>query len=156
MDQQEPLLLRVKDFVISQLREDGIHFENEMYAGLLAEFSAQLDEGRPYNEQEFLQQLDSKVKGTAITLLTPRHELADWGRHQIEVKHESMQLHKTVVDPVMYIKKKQLAKMKAELQQELKARQSSDLPYDDLLDDLNKINQVQIVLNSFTNTVVQR
>jgi hypothetical protein len=67
-----------------------------------------------------------------------------------------MQLHKTVVDPVMYIKKKQLAKMKAELQQELKARQSSDLPYDDLLDDLNKINQVQIVLNSFTNTVVQR
>lgn len=147
---------RVKDFIIAQLREDGIHFSNEIYAGILAEFSAQFDEGRAYSEQEFLQQLIPEVKNTAISLMTPPYELAKWNEHQIEVKREADQLHKAVIDPVMYIKKKQLAKIKAELQVQLKARQEGELPYDDLLTDLGQVVQLQVALNKFTNTVIQK
>ncbi len=153
---EEEIRTRVKDFIISQLREDGIHFSNEIYAGILAEFSAQFDEGRAYSEQEFLQQLIPEVKNTAISLMTPPYELAKWGEHQIEVKRESDQLHKAVLDPVMYIKKKQLAKIKSELQAQLKARQEGELPYDDILLDLGQVVQLQVALNKFTNTVIQK
>lgn len=147
---------RVKDFIISQLNDDGIRFTNPAYAAILAAFSMQLEEERPYSEQEFLQSLEPEIKNAAISLMTPRHELAKWDEHHIEVKRESDQLHKTVIDPVMYIKKKQLARLKSEVINELKARENGGLPYDDLLTELNNINQLQITLNRFTNTVVQK
>lgn len=157
-DQQtgEPDSSRVKDFIISHLKEDGIRFSNEIYAGILAAFSAQFEEGGVYNEQEFLQQLDPVVKNTAISLMTPPYELANWEAHKIEVRREADQLHKAVIDPVMYIKKKQLGKIKAELQTELKARQEAGLPYDDILSDINNVNDLQKFLNRFTNTVIQK
>ncbi|MBL7923650.1 MAG: DNA primase, partial [Bacteroidia bacterium] len=102
-DSAIPQSVRVKDFIISELQDDGIHFSNDTYAGLLAEFSALFAEGKAYNEQEFLQQLEPQVKSTAISLLTPPYQLADWEMHQIEVRKESDQLHKAVIDPVMYI-----------------------------------------------------
>lgn len=147
---------RVIDFVISVLRDDGIHFTNEAYAGLLAAFSVHFDEGKKYNQQEFLQELDPVVKNTAIHLLTPPYELADWAAHQIEVRDEKTILHKAVIDPIMYIKKKQLGKMREELLQQLKARIEAELPYDELLEDFNGLNQLQAQLNRYTNTVIQK
>jgi DNA primase len=152
----EPIRFRVIDFVISVLRDDGIHFTNEAYAGLLAAFSVQFDEGKQYNQQEFLQELEPQIKNTAIHLLTPPYELADWGAHQIEVRDEKTVLHKAVIDPIMYIKKKQLGKMREELLQQLKARIEAELPYDELLEDFNRLNQLQAQLNRYTNTVIQK
>lgn len=148
--------IRVKDFVVSELRTDGIHFSNESYAGLLAEFFSLYDEGRSYIENEFLQQIDVKLKSTAISLLTPSHELAQWEMHKVEVRKETDQLHKVVLDPLIYIKKKQLAKIKSELQAELKARQQADLQYDDLLEEISRVNEMQVLLNRLTNTVIQK
>jgi DNA primase len=147
---------RVKDFIISQLKDDGIHFSNEVYAALLAAFSAQFEEGLPYSESEFLMQLDPAIKNTAISVMTPPYELAKWEEHKIDVKREIDQLHKTVIDPVMYIKKKQLGKIKDSKIAELKARQEGGIPYDDLLVELQDINYMQMQLNKFTNTVIQK
>ena len=142
--------------MISVLRDDGIHFTNEAYAGLLAAFSVQFDEGKPYNQQEFLQELEPQIKNTAIHLLTPPYELADWAAHQVEVREERTVLHKAVIDPIMYIKKKQLGKMREELLQQLIARIEAELPYDELLEDFNRLNQLQGQLNRYTNTVIQK
>lgn len=152
----EPPSVKVRDFIIAELKQDGIHFMNPSYAAILAAFSVHVEEGRAYNEQEFLMQLEPEVKNAAISIMTPRHELAKWEQHQIEVRHEASQLHKTAVDPVIYIKKKQLLKWKGEVATELKARQEAGLPYEDLLTDLNKINELQVQLNKFTNTVIQK
>ena len=147
---------RVKDFIISQLKDDGIHFSNEVYAALLAAFSVQFEEGLPYSESDFLMQLDPEIKNTAISVMTPPYELAKWEEHKIDVKREIDQLHKTVIDPVMYIKKKQLGKIKDAKIAELKARQEGGIPYDDLLVELQDINYMQMQLNKFTNTVIQK
>lgn len=154
--EEEVTRFRVMDFVINNLREDGIHFTNAAFAGLFAAFSTQFDDGKAYNQQEFLQTLEPEVRNTAIHLLTPPYELADWQAHQIEVRSEKDILHKTVLDPIMYIKKKQLAKMREELMQQLKARIEGAIPYDDLLQDFNQLNQLQAHLNRYTNTVIQK
>lgn len=149
-------LSRVRDFVVGELRTDGIHFTNETYASILAEFYSLYDSGSRYIEQEFLQQLEMNLKSTAISLLTPSHELAQWEMHKVEIRKEVDHLHKVVLDPVFYIKKKQLARIKSELQSELKARQQAELHYDDLLEDISRVNDMQVLLNRFTNTVIQK
>jgi len=154
--EEEPTPTRVMDFMIRILRDDGIHFSNDAYAGLFAAFSTQFDEGTTYNQQEFLQDLDPQIKSLAIHLLTPPYELADWQAHQIEVRNERDILYKTVLDPVMYIKKKQLNKMREELMQQLKAHIDAEIPYDDLLEDFNRINLLQAELNRYSNTVIHK
>lgn len=160
-DPDEPLdkqsvVAKVRDFIISELKIDEIHFMNGTYAGLLAEFVSLFDNELAYNQQEFLRQLEPDLKSTAIGLMTPSHQLSDWERHKIEVKTEEHQLHKAVIDPVAYIKKKQLAKLKNMKLQELKTFQEADIPYDHLLEEIQALNELQMYYNQLTNTVVQK
>jgi DNA primase len=148
--------IRVRDFVISELRYDDIRFLNPVYAGLLAEFASLTDNAVGYDQQRFLQQLEPEIRQTAIGLMTPAHQLADWARHKIDVKTEEQQLHKAVIDPVAYIKKKQISRIKAAKLQELKTFTEAGIAFDHLLEELRELNNLQMYYNSLTNTVVQK
>ncbi len=145
---------KVKDFIVQELLSDGIHFSNESYAGLLAEFTAQVEQNVNYDQNTFIQQLDPKAKATAITLLTPGYELNNWKDRGVFVKSEQQQLEKVVIFPVIYLKKKQLYKMIKENQELIKERESAGLFYDDLIEKQKMLQPVYLELNKFTNTVV--
>lgn len=147
---------RVKNFIISQLSDDGIRFTNEIYAGLLAEFSAQVEQNINYDSQQFIQQLEPEVKSVAITLVTPTYVLSNWENKGISVKSERENLYKAVLDPVIYLKKKQVFVMKKENQEDIRYRERSGLPCDDLLEKQITIEKLQVSLNLYTSTVVQK
>ncbi len=155
-DDTERNTVSVKQFIVNEISTDGIHFTNEIYATILAEFSSQVDLSLPYDQGLFIQQLEQNVKSTAISLLSPRHELAKWDERGIIVKLDKDRLDKTVVDPVIYIKKKQLLKLRKENQQLIKEREASGLDYDDILVKEKEIMELQIELNKFTNTVIHK
>lgn len=150
------ITVKVRDFILSELRADEIHFINEVYAGLLAEFYSLFDGDLEYNQQDFLMQLDPAVKSTAISLMTPNYQLSDWARHKIDVKMEVDRLHKAVIDPVAYIKKKQIARLKSLKFQELKTFQDAGIHYDHLLQEIHVLNNLQMYYNSLTNTVIEK
>jgi DNA primase len=154
--EQEIRRIRVKDFIVNELLEDEIHFSNEIYAGLLADFITQVDQQLVYDMQQFIQQLDPIIKPTAITLLTPSYELADWAARGISVKTDRQQLQKAVINPVIYLKKKQLYKMRKENQDLIRIREQTGLYYDDLLEKQRKFEGIQININKYTSTVIQR
>jgi DNA primase len=147
---------RVKDFIINELSDDGIRFSNEVYAGLLAEFSAQVEHNATYDSQLFIQQLEPQIKSTAITLVTPPYVLSNWENKGITVKSEREQLYKAVLDPVIYLKKKQVLKMKRENQESIRDREKAGLPFDDLLEIEMRLFKLQEVMNRYTSTVVQK
>jgi hypothetical protein len=60
------------------------------------------------------------------------------------------------MDPIIYLKKKQLLKMRIELQEEIKARDKGQIPYDDLLERDRDLINLQSTLNKYTNTIIQR
>jgi DNA primase len=146
----------VRDFIINELTYDGIKFTNEVYAGILAEFTVLVEQNTPYKEQHFIQQLEPEIKEKAITLLTSNYELSNWENKGIFIRQEKDQLHKAVIDPVMYLKKKQIDKFRKENQEEIKAREISGLPYDDLIQRQMDFDGLQQEINRFTNTVIQR
>ena len=146
----------VRDFIINELTYDGIKFTNEVYAGILAEFTVLVEQNTPYKEQHFIQQLEPEIKEKAITLLTSNYELSNWENKGIFIRQEKDQLHKAVIDPVMYLKKKQIDKFRKENQEEIKAREISGLPFDDLIQRQMDFDGLQQEINRFTNTVIQR
>jgi DNA primase len=148
--------VRIRDFIISELRFDDIRFMNPVYAGILAEFAALSDNALGYDQQRFLQVLDPEIRQTAISLITPSHQLADWSRHKIDVKTEEQQLHKAVIDPVAYIKKKQIIRIKANKFLELKTLSDAGVSSDHLLEELRELNNLQMYYNRLTNTVIQK
>ncbi|MCE2846011.1 MAG: DNA primase [Sphingobacteriales bacterium] len=148
--------VRIRDFIVSELRFDDIRFMNPVYAGILAEFAALSDNALGYDQQRFLQVLDPEIRQTAISLMTPTHQLADWSRHKIDVKTEEQQLHKAVIDPVAYIKKKQIIRIKANKFLELKTLSEAGISSDHLLEELRELNNLQMYYNRLTNTVIQK
>ena len=100
--------------------------------------------------------MEKEIKKTAISLLSPSYELSNWERHKITVKTETSYFNKAVVDPVMYLKKKQVLKMKSENQEKIRQREMEGLSVDDLLKKEKALFEIQSEINRFTNTVVQR
>lgn len=148
--------VRVKDFVISELLSDGIHFTDEKFAGIFAEFTTQVEQETGYDQQQFFAKLDPEILPVAVSMVTPHYQLSDWEAKGITIRRDFNDLAKAVVDPVIYLKKKQLAKLRKENQEQIRAREQAGLPYDELLEKEILYNNFQEQLNKFTSTVVQK
>ena len=110
-----------------------------------------------FEQQPFIQQLNEELKPAAISLLTAAHELSpNWEAHGIIVKTEQQNFQKAVMDPVMYLKKKQVLKMKKENQDLIREREVAGEPVDDLLQKENTLFVLQSEINKYTNTVIQK
>lgn len=147
---------RVKDFIVREISDDGIHFSNEIYAAILADFTAQVDTQENYEMQGFISNLPPDIKTAAVSVITPRYELSNWESKGIPVKTDLDNLYKVVVDPVIYLKKKQLYKMRRENQDLIRDREKNNLPVDDLLEKEQNIFYIQSEMNKYTNTVIQK
>lgn len=155
-DENENNTVRVKDFIVNEIYTEGIHFTNEQYAGIFAEFAAQVEQDKPYNQQEFFNQLEADIKPMAVSLVTPRYALSDWESRGIFVVRDEQNLAKAVIDPVIYLKKKQLLKLRRDLQDEIRSREAAGIPADELIKQDMQFQNVQIYLNRYTNTIIQK
>jgi DNA primase len=149
-------VMPVLSFIVNELLTDGIRFSNPQYAALFAEFSTLNEQSNEYNQQQFLQKLETTIRSAAIGLLTPSHQLSSWESHGIVVKTESAYFQKAIIDPVMYLKKKQLLKMKKDNQEMIREREAGGLGIDDLMEKEKIFISIQQEINKFTNTVIQK
>ena len=150
-------VVTVSRFIINELMTDGIHFTDEKLAGLLAEFTLMDEKQKAFEQQEFIQQLNNELKPVAISILTHAHELSpNWESHGIIVKTELQNFHKVVIDPVMYLKKKQILKMKKENQDLIRQREVAGEDIDELMEKENILFGLQAKVNTYTNTVIQK
>jgi DNA primase len=156
VNEEDNNVVRVKDFIVNEIFNDGFYFSNAQLAGLFAEFAVQVEKDIPYDQQQFFAQLSPEIKPVAVTMVTYPYELANWESKGITVVRDANNLTKAVMDPIIYLKKKQLLKMRIELQEEIKARDKGQIPYDDLLERDRDLINLQSTLNKYTNTIIQR
>jgi len=142
-EKPELVYIKVKDFIFDVLKTDGINFINEGYAGLLAEFANLVENETEYNSQTFINNLSPELKPLAISLVTPKYELADWKSKGIFVRLDKDRIDKTVVDAMAYIQKKMANKKAMEFQNEIKERAEVGADIDELFNALSGVNQVK-------------
>ena len=158
-DEEEKIELenvKVKDFIFEVLQTDGISFTNEGYAGLLAEFSNLITNEIEYNAQSFINNLNPDLKPLAISLVTPKYELADWKSKGIIVRLDIDRIDKTVVDALVYIQKKMANKKAQEFQNEIKERSEVGADIDEILEHYQQLIKLKMFLNRITNTVINK
>jgi hypothetical protein len=155
-EETELVHTKVKTFIFESLRTDGIHFTNETYAGLLAEFANIVDQNVEYDVQSFINNLSPELKSAAISLVTPRYELANWESKGIHVRLDKHRIDKTVLDAIIYIQKKIANKKAMEFQNEIKERSEVGADIDELLMHYQQLINLKKILNRITNTVINK
>jgi molybdopterin converting factor small subunit len=157
-EEEKPELqhIKVKDFIFDVLQTDGISFTNEGYAGLLAEFANLITTEADYEAQSFINNLNPDLKPLAISLVTPKYELADWKSKGIIVRLDKDRIDKTVVDAMVYIQKKMANKKAMEFQNEIKERSEVGADIDELLAHYQELINLKMALNRITNTVINK
>ncbi len=118
----EEIIVRVMDFIVDDLEEDKITFENEACREIFTYFlTARQNQSLP-DEQVFFQHESENIRKLAIDLLTTPYSLSDnWEeRHRIYVKKENENLRENVYRVLYAFKLKKLEKMIGENQEKIK------------------------------------
>jgi DNA primase len=120
-DKAMDVIVRVGDFVLSELMNDGLEPENAEFRSLFSLFS-EAEEGDYPDESYFLHHTDPAISTTAIHLTSNPHILSDhWKeRHQVYITNEEDLLRKTVLTAVYSFKMRRLLMMLRTAQDKLK------------------------------------
>lgn len=111
----------VAGYILENLRNDGIKFENEIYNQILDEFENGLNNGMIPDESHFVNATDEEVAATAIGLIATPYELSDnWKKNKIYVNREEDDLFKTVITTLLPLRTKLISKRLKEITEAVK------------------------------------
>ena len=136
----EELRIPVSDFIIQDIRNDEILFENAVCQRIFDEFSRLKNTENPPDKDHFLHHADSEISTFAIGLSIQPYGLSDnWKVNMIYVNHESEQLNDVVYAALLGFKAKKIERMMEDLQKTLK----ENPPEEDLLILMEKLKRLK-------------
>ncbi len=114
--------VRVQDFVVDDLVEDSLQFENSYCQLIFDEIAAARKEGNILPEQHFYKHINPEVSRLCIDLISSPYTLSDnWeNKHGIYIKNEALDLKKNIMEILYAFKLKKLEKMIHENKESLK------------------------------------
>ncbi|UBM62180.1 DNA primase [Candidatus Sulfidibacterium hydrothermale] len=111
----------VAKYVLTNLENDGITFENKLYNQMADEIKKMLETGKVPDEQYFTQHMDDKIADEAISLIATPYELSSsWKKNKIYVKSEEDDLSKTVVSTLNQFRIKVISRYLREITEKMK------------------------------------
>jgi DNA primase len=120
LDEEESEQFNVIDFVIDELDNDAIKFDDENFNKILDELR-KLDSGYDYSQQYFINHADSQISKTVINLITEQYELSNnWEKNKIFVKSGKEILKDYVMSTVLSLKSKHVARKLRKISQDMK------------------------------------
>jgi DNA primase len=111
----------VAKYVLTNLENDGIVFENELYNQMADEIKKMLETGKVPDEQYFTRHADDKIAGEAVSLIATPYELSNnWKKNKIYVKSEEDDLSKTVISTLNQFRIKVISRYLREITEKMK------------------------------------
>ncbi len=124
--------ITVADYLINEISNDEIDFENQLYQSIFEEYKSARQEERMPEEQYFFTHHNPEISKIAIDMLTSPYTLSNqWeDKHRIYVKKEEDDVKKVVVEVLYAFKLKKLEKIISDTREQLKP----DLPVEEMLE----------------------
>ncbi len=111
----------VADFIISDLKNDQLSFENELYNEMLEEYIQSKQEGIYPDENYFIKHQRQAFSKAVIDLVSNEHQLSEnWKKNKIYVKMEEDQLSRLTVASVLALKSRIIGKQLKQLSEDMK------------------------------------
>ncbi len=108
-----PYTMSVARYIIDEIANDNIEFENKSYDIILKEYTSLVEKDADLDPQYFLNSENHAFTEVAIELLSPRYFLSDnWkALHKITVPVEEEILKDSVENAVIHLKSKKILRM---------------------------------------------
>lgn len=155
---QEPVQTNVSvaEFLVHELKLDGIEMENQLYKKIFDEFEKKINENASMPDDSFfVNHQDEAIRNLAIDLLTSNYELSEnWEKnHGIYVPNELSLLKQAVLGAVYSLKLKKLLKIINETQAKLKQNNSEE-EYSLLIQNNMQLLKIKKELAKIKGTVI--
>lgn len=139
----------VGDYIISELDQDEIQPQHQLYFRIYEEFKRFYIEGIIPDEKIFTNHPDVEISRVAVDLLSSPYDLSRiWKRHDVWVETEEDKLRELVPQTVLAFKNLQVKKALRETEQMIKScRNNPDLDENELLMRHKRLNEVHKALN---------
>ncbi len=114
-------------YIISNMLEDEITFENETYQLILEEYVKWMNDDKVPTHQDFISHQNTAINSVAIGVLSDKHQISEnWERHNIFVNTEENQLNLAVLNSIYAFKLSKLNKLSDKLQNDIKESKNDD------------------------------
>lgn len=111
----------VAQYILQNLKDDGIRFENDIYNRIVDEVKAFLEGGNLPDEHYFVHHPDEKLASVAISIIATPYELStNWEKNKIYVKQEEDDLLKTVITTLNPLRTKLISRHLNKLREKMK------------------------------------
>jgi DNA primase len=123
----EEVPVKIADFILNDILNDEIKFENHQCQAIFDEFARFQKEGIIAGKDHFLHHADPGIASLSIDLSIIPYELSgNWQKNQIFVNHESEKLKDSVCSAVLAFKAKKIERMMEDIQKKMKEPLSNE------------------------------
>lgn len=106
----------VADYIISEINEDGLNFENEFLAAMFDEITFSVGQGLIAGDRHFVHHPNPAISAIVVDMLTEQYTLSRiWGKHGAYVETEDMKLRELVPDVVLKFKSDKIKVLQKEI-----------------------------------------
>jgi DNA primase len=106
----------VADYIISEIREDGLTFDDPLLALIFEEINFSVSQGLIPGDRNFVHHANPAVSAITVDMLTEQYTLSRiWGKHGAYVETEEMKLKEMVPDAVLKFKGDKIKMMQKEI-----------------------------------------
>lgn len=110
----------IGSFILQSLAD--VFFKHQLIDQIIKHYWAKSEQGHLPSAKDFTQNTDAEIANMAINAIATPYVLSEnWDKkHQILVRDETMNLRKTILDGIFYLKRKKIFGMKDEILTKLK------------------------------------
>jgi len=145
--------VNVIDYIHTEIVEDELKFENQLYQRVFDEFGEMLGRQEVPTAQHFTQHSDPEVATLAVNLSSSPYQLSEkYGDHNIEVRTEESMLKRSVLSSINSLKLRKLERMVLDLQEQLKTAEEDDMMA--ILEKIKRLHGVRRQLADHIGTIV--
>ena len=117
----------VADYIISQITDDELEFEDQVFASIFSEITFNVSQGLFPGEKHFVHHQDPAISSVVVDMLTEQYTLSTiWGKHGAYVETEEMKIKEMVPETVLKFKSDKIKKMQKELRKEIAEASGDD------------------------------
>lgn len=145
-DEEEKVVDReevnVVDFIVTELIEDEIEFENAVYSTIVKEIAHMLEQEQIPTEQHFINHPNPEISALAVNFFAQPHTVSErWIEHNVIVQTEADKLKRSILSSLNVLKLRKLEKMINETRDLMKKAEEEHLLQ--LMEKLNRYLSVR-------------
>ncbi len=144
----------VKSFIVHEISQDNITFENPVFAKIFSEFENMVHSNEVYNPHNLINHEQAAIRNIAADMLTVKYPLAMWSERGVAVKEEIQKLKHAVMSAVYSIKIKHIARLMKEKADAIKEAAALNLDTDNLQREWMELDAIKRALSSYLSIVI--